>query len=162
MACWFCSVRIPEANHVLELDMYGDVDALKTPAQTTVAYNVRHIDIPRCADCHKRHSMARNVRFLAALLAITLIGAALSIAFSWVPPLYAGLWAGLSAGLMAGALVSGALVQKGIYSVGKSRAQYPEVKELLGKNYRFGLRPKNRVAESGQPSGKPVPPVKKS
>ena len=41
MACWFCSVRPSEANHVLQMDMYGDVDALKVDTETKVAYNVQ-------------------------------------------------------------------------------------------------------------------------
>ena len=61
MACWYCSVRPAEANHMLETNLNGDVDALKSYDQTKVAYNVRHVGIPRCGDCHRRHRLVGAV-----------------------------------------------------------------------------------------------------
>lgn len=154
MACWFCTVRAAEANHVLETDMYGDVDAVQAYAQTKVAYNVRHIGIPRCGDCHRRHRLALSAKIFTVVMALLLIAGALAIVFEWVPPLYAGLWAGLAAGLMVGALITAVLVQTGIFTERKSRKQYPEIKELLDKGYRFGLHPKDRKTPTAVPGDK--------
>ena len=157
MACWFCSVHPSEANHVLQIDMHGEVDALKVDTETQIAYHVRHIDIARCSYCHSRHRQAKAARVFAAAMAFLLIVASITIVFALIPALYSGLWAGFTAGLMLGALVAGGLLQKGIHTEHKARVSYPEVKELRDKGYHFGLHPKAKPAKKlphQSPTGK--------
>jgi hypothetical protein len=45
-------------------------------------------------------------------------------------------------------------VQKGILTVANSRSQYPEIKELLEKCYRFGQRPGQKLPKNDQPCDK--------
>ena len=144
MICWYCSVREAEEKHAYSFDMYGDVDAQKMETQTDVAYKVRHIAVPRCADCHGKHRLAAMAMFGAVVLAILAIAAALNSIFNWTGPWVAGLWLGLSAGLLFGALLAIRLVQLGICSRVRSRTKYAEVQELLKLNYRFGVRPKKK------------------
>ena len=171
MACWYCSVRPAEANHMLETNLNGDVDALKSYDQTKVAYNVRHVGIPRCGDCHRRHRLAKGARGFAALAGISLILAAIALVLKWLDPLYTGIWAELSAGLMPGGLAGGYLVQIGIHTERKSLRQYPEIKELRDKGYRFGIRPRqtkptaqtvshNQVTPAAPPPATPATPAR--
>ncbi|MBP7402345.1 MAG: hypothetical protein KBA30_06990 [Clostridia bacterium] len=152
MACWFCSIRAAEANHMLETDLYGDVDALKSYDQTKVAYNVRHIGIPRCGDCHARHRVAKAARLFAVLAALSLIAAAVAIGLGWFAELYMGLWAGLSVGLMVGGMIAARVVQKGIHTERKSLKFYPEIMELKEKGYRFGLQPRRTKPKPQAPA----------
>jgi hypothetical protein len=142
MFCWYCSVREAEAKHTYSFDMYGDVDAQKADMQTAVAYRVRHIEIPRCADCRSRHRLVSQLRFFTFVLAVLVILAAINTFFNWTGLLIGGLLLGFSAGLLASLLFAGPLVQKGIHSVAKGRSKYPEVQELLNQQYKFGARPK--------------------
>jgi hypothetical protein len=155
MTCWFCAVRESEEKHIYGIDMYGQVGVQGNAADTNVAYNVRHIDVPRCADCHSKHRTAKAARIMSVVFLVILAGGALSAAFQWVPDLIAGLWCGLAAGLLIACLISPALVQKGIKSLRKSRRAFPEVAELLQRQYRFGLRPKEERPKAQQPSVQP-------
>ena len=159
MACWYCSVRPAEANHMLETNLNGDVDALKSYDQTKVAYNVRHVGIPRCGDCHRRHRLAKGIRGFAAIAGVSLILSAVAVVFHWLDPLYTGIWVGLSAGLMIGGLVAGNLVQTGIHTERKSLHQYPEIKDLRDKGYRFGIRPRQAKPTSQPASPTTVAPI---
>ncbi len=141
MICWYCSVREADEKHTCAFDLHGDLDAREMPVQTDVAYKVRHVRIPRCADCHGKHRLARLSLFGAALMAIAAIVAALNSILGWTSSWLAGLLLGLSSGLLFALLLAGQAVQKGICSVARSRSKYPEVQELLKLNYHFGDRP---------------------
>ncbi len=158
MTCWFCSAREGDPKHILGIDMYGEVGVQNNEAQTNVAYNVKHIDVPRCADCHSKHKIAKIARFMSLVLLVLLLAGALTAAFKWVPDLAAGLWLGLAAGLLVACLLSSALVQKGIKSEGKSRSRYPEVLDMLKKQYHFGLRPKEQMPKVQPPAAPPALP----
>lgn len=142
MICWYCSVREAEEKHTCSFEMIGDVDAQKANAQTAVAYRVRHVEIPRCADCHSKHRLASQTRFFTVIVAVLVLLAALNSIFNWTGPLFGGFWLGLGAGLLILGLIAGPLAQKGIYSAAKGRSKYPEVQELLKQQYKFGTRPK--------------------
>jgi len=144
MICWFCSVREAEDKHAYSFHMYGDFDAQKMETRTDVAYKVRHVVVPRCADCHGRHRLARMAMIAAAVLAVLAIAAAFNSVFGWSEPWFAGLWLGLAAGLLAGALLLSHFVQTGICSQARSRTKYGEVQELIKQNYKFGARPKKK------------------
>ena len=156
MKCWFCSVREKEDDHASKVEMYGDVDTKKTPSQTQVAYSVRHIEVPRCADCHSRHVIAFYALAAALIMAAILIAAVLAAVFSWVPQWVWGLWAGLAGGLLLGSLLIRFLILKGIRSIRQARAVFPEIKDLLDKCYRFGFRPKGQLPESDKPCPEPA------
>ncbi len=162
MSCWFCLVREAEADHVLALELYGDVDSRKTGSETKVAYNVRQIEVPRCADCHSRHIIALYAAVGAVLMGIACLVSVLFAVYGWAAAWIWALWLGLTLGLTLGALVARSLSLKGILSVQEARKIYPEVKDLLEKGYRFGRRPKGHLPESDpssdqadQSSGKP-------
>lgn len=155
MNCWFCSIREADPEHLFHVEMYGDVDTKKTPSQTKVAYNVRHIDVPRCADCHSRHVVALYAAVIAAVLLVALVIAVLFAVFSWAPQWVWGLWAGLAFGLALGTLAIRFFALKGIYSVRQAKAIYPEIKDLLDKCYRFGRRPRGQLPESDEPCASP-------
>jgi len=141
MICWYCSVREADEKHTCSFDLYGDLDAQKMPVQTDVAYKVRHVLVPRCADCHSKHRLARLAVVAAAVMAVLVIAAALNSIFIWTSPWLAGLLLGLTAGLLIALLLISQAVQKGICSVARSRAKYPEIQELRKLNYQFGARP---------------------
>lgn len=157
MTCWFCSARESDPKHIYGIDMYGEIGVQNNEAQTNVAYNVKHIDVPRCTDCHSKHRIAKAARVLSLVFVAALLGGVLSAAFKWVPELLAGAWCGLAAGLVIACLLSSAFVQKGIKSLGKSRSKYPEVVDMLKRQYHFGLRPKDEMPKV-QPPVLPGPP----
>ena len=156
MNCWFCSVREAVAENVWSTDMNGDVDAIKSSSQTQIKYNVRNIEVPRCADCHSRHVIALYAAVLALAMAAALIVAVLFAVFAWTVQWIWGIWAGLAFGLLLGSLAIRFLILKGIYSIRQAKAAYPEIKELLEKCYRFGLRPKGRLPKSDEPCPDPT------
>jgi len=151
MNCWFCSVREAEAQHRVGMDMHGEVDAQNMQSQTKVAYSVRHIEIPRCADCHSRHRLAKFAQFMGAVFAVVLLAGVIVALFNLLAPYIAGLWAGLALGLVIASLAAGSVAHKGIYSLRDSRAKFPAVKELLNKCYRFGARPRALIPKSDPP-----------
>ena len=151
MNCWFCSVREAEEKHVYGIDMHGDVDAQNTGVQTNIAQSVRHIDRPRCADCHSKHRIAKMAKLMSFVLLVLLLGAAVFGIFNWAAPLVVGVWGGLSSGLVIAMLLCASMVQKGIHTLRGCRLEHPLVKELLEKCYRFGLRPKAVMPKSDQP-----------
>lgn len=164
MTCWFCSVREAEPKHIHGIDMYGQVGVQGSDSDTNIAYNVRHTDVPRCADCHSKHRIAKIARVMSVVFLVILAGGALSAAFSWVPDIIAGLWCGFAAGLIIACLLSSSLVQKGIKPVRRSCSEYPEVVDLLNKQYSFGLRPKEEKPRLQPPAEAPIqtsvqPPV---
>ena len=148
MSCWFCSIRDEEADHHLAYEMYGEVDAQETKAQTKVAYKVQHVKVPRCADCHSRHTIAQYIDIIAIILGAIFLLSILFAVFGWVAQWIWALWMGLSFGLMLGSLAAHVLVLRGIHSVYKARMTFPEIKELLEKCFRFGYRPRGQVIES--------------
>ncbi len=148
MSCWFCSVRDEEAEHLLAVEMYGEVNALEVKSQTKVAYKVQHIKIPRCADCHSRHIIANLVDILAIILVVIFLVSILFAVFGWVAQLIWALIMGVSFGLLVGTLAVRFLALKGIRSIRDAKMNYPEIKELLEKCYRFGMHPKGQVTES--------------
>ena len=155
MRCWFCDVRDAETEHVYQVEMYGDVDTRKTPSQTQVAYNVRHVEVPRCADCHSRHVIAFYALVISLIMVIALAFAILAAVLSWTSQWIWGLWAGLAAGLLLGTLLIRFLILKGIRSIHQARITHPEIKDLLEKCYRFGRRPKGSPPKSDKPCDAP-------
>jgi hypothetical protein len=151
MSCWFCSVRNEEIEHVLAVEMYGDVNAQKTKVQTKVAYNVQHVNIPRCPDCHSRHIISMYSDILGLIFSVAFLVSILVAVFGGVGSLLLGLWMGLSFGLLLGVLGIRFMALKGIYSIRDAKANYPEIKELLKKGYRFGFRPQSQLPEGNQP-----------
>ena len=150
MVCWYCLVRESEAKHAYAFDMYGGVGVQSIEAQTNVAYNVRHIEVPRCADCRGKHKAAKALRVLSAVLAVALAAGVAFAAFEWTKALIAGAWCGLAAGLVIACLLSAAYAQKGINTVRKSKRKYPEASDLLKKGYKYGACPK-ASAQNMQP-----------
>lgn len=150
MVCWYCLVRESEAKHAYAFDMYGDLGVQSSEAQTNVAYNVRHIEVPRCADCRGKHKTAKALLVSSAIFAAALLVGAAFALFHWAPDLIAGLWCGLAAGLVIASLLSAVLVQKGIHTERKSRGKYPEASDLLKKGYRLGTQPKAAAAQNVQ------------
>lgn len=151
MNCWFCLIRESKVEHVLKLEMYGGVETQNTNELTKVAYNVRHIEVARCPDCHSRHLLAKVVQIVDLVLAGILLIAIFFATFKWIEPLFAGIWIGMSAGLIIGLLVAGYFIQRGIYSIRKSKSEYPDVKELLEKSYKFGVLPKTPLPHNDPP-----------
>jgi hypothetical protein len=151
MSCWFCSIRDAEMDHVLAVDMYGDVNAQKTELQTKVAYNVQHVSIPRCADCHSRHIISMYADVLGLIFGVVFLVSILAAVFGWAGLFISGLWMGLAFGLLLGMLGIRFLALKGIYSVRDAKIRYPEVKKLQEKGYRFGFRPQSQLPKSNQP-----------
>ena len=145
MNCWFCSVREAAAEHVWSTEMYGDVDTKKTDEQTQVVYNVRHIEVPRCADCHSRHSLALAALVAGFVFLAILAAAVIVAAFTDLPQWIWGLGAGLALGLILGMLAVRFVSLKGIYSIREARREYPQIKESLANCYRFGFRPKGHL-----------------
>jgi hypothetical protein len=140
------------ANHDhLAVDMYGDVNAQKSELQTKVAYNVQHVSIPRCSDCHSRHIISQYADVLGLIFSVAFLVSILTAVLGWVGPFILGLWMGLAFGLLLGMFGIRFLALKGIYSIRDAKIKYPEVKELLEKGYRFGFRPQNQLPESNQP-----------
>ncbi|MBP8988651.1 MAG: hypothetical protein KBG64_00345 [Clostridia bacterium] len=148
MNCWFCSVREADQAHTFYVEMYGDVDTKEMPSQTQIAYSVRHIDVPRCAECHSRHSIARFAAIVAWIMLFSEIAAILFAVMGEIPDWAWGIWAGLSAGLLIGALASRFLVLKGSKTIHRAKTSFPEIKELLEKGYRFGRHPKGQLPKS--------------
>ncbi len=157
MKCWYCSVRDSDEGHSYAFDMHGNVAAEGSGAQTDVTYNVRHVSIPRCADCHARHKLSRLFTLLAGCFALLALIALLLLLLTSIDALLPGVLLGLFAGLAVGALMSGHAVLKGIATVQKSRKTYPEVAQLLKECYRFGSRPKEKMPVSDAPCGSDEP-----
>ena len=143
MKCWFCTIRDAVTKHALPFEMYGDVDTQKTPSETKVAYNVRHVEIPRCADCHSRHKHVMTALVAAIIFLLSLAAAIILAVWNLVPEWLWGLWAGASAGLLIGAVLTRQATLRGTLSTYYAKKNYPEVKELSEKGYRFGRRPKD-------------------
>lgn len=156
MNCWFCSVREANAENTWSTEMYGDVDAKKSSSQTQIMYNVRHIEVPRCADCHSRHVIALYAAVLTLVMAVALVVAILFAVYGWSAQWIWGLWAGLAFGLLLGSLAIRFLILKGIFSIRQAKAAYPEIKEMLEKCYRFGHRPRGHLPESDKPCADPA------
>ena len=148
MKCWFCTIRDAISKHALPFEMYGDVDAQKTPSETKVKYNVRHVEIPRCADCHSRHRHAMAALIAAVVLFLSVAAAVILAVLNTAPEWLWGLWAGASAGLLIGVVLTRQATLRGTLSTYFARKNYPEVKELSEKGYRFGRRPKATMASA--------------
>jgi len=148
MSCWFCSIRDETAEHELAVDLYGEVAAQETKEQTKVAYKVRHVRIPRCADCHSRHNIVRYIDLFSIFLGAVFLLSILFAVFGWIAQWIWALWMGLSFGLLLGSLAAHVLILRGTHSVYRAKTTFPEIKELLEKCYRFGCRPKGQVIES--------------
>ena len=148
MKCWFCSIREADEKHVLALEMYGDVDAKKTESETKVAYNLRHIEVPRCFDCHSRHVRSFTAVIAALILVLSVAAATLAAVYVWLADWAWALWLGLSLGLLVAALLVRFFALLGIKSIKQAKTVYPEVKELLDKGYKFGRRPKSLITEN--------------
>lgn len=151
MQCWFCSLRDRDTEHTYAFDMYGRVAAKNGESQTDISYNVQHIQIPRCQDCHSRHKTAFFAVIGGVFFCAALTVSAVLLITEIFAPLLGGILCGLSAGLAAAAFLSAFFVQKGIVTIRKSRSTYPAVKELLSQCYRFGTRPKSALPESDPP-----------
>lgn len=145
MNCWFCDIRTAENRHNKSYVMYGDIDTQKSPSETKVAYNVRHVDIPRCEDCHIRHQYSLICLAAALLLLLSAVAAVLFAVYGSLNGWIWALWLGLSAGLLLGALVVRMALLRGVKTIWQARTGYPEVAELSGKGYRFGHRPKESL-----------------
>lgn len=147
MFCWFCSVRAAAPEHTWSTEMYGDVDTKKTTEQTQVFYNVRHIEVPRCSDCHSRHALALTTRIMAWIFLVLFAASLLLAFFKLVAPWIWGLGAGLSFGLLIAGLGMHFVSLKGIHSLKDAKTEFPLIKEYLEKSYRFGFRPKGHLPQ---------------
>lgn len=151
MKCWYCSIRDSEEKYAYKLDMYGGVAASSEETQTNIAYNVRHVEIPRCIDCHKKHRIAKIFKILSVLLAVLMLAAFAAFLFDLAEPKLSGVCLGLTIGLVIASLLAGHFVSYRIKTIRKGRAGYPEVEDLLKQCYRFGVRPKERIPVSEAP-----------
>ena len=151
MACWYCSVREDDEAYTYKLKMFGGVVAQDSTSHTNIAYDVRHIEIPRCKDCSKRHRVAKFAKIFSVVFAAVTLCAAITLLFNWENPVAYAIILGFAAGLILTGLVASIMVQKGIKTIRTSRLKYPEIIELQKKCYRFGARPKSTVPESDEP-----------
>ena len=150
MICWFCGKIEENPQKSLKLSMYGEVDSKTSDTLTKVAYNVRKIEVPRCESCNSRHSIASLGSFFGLiLLAVLLIAIITTIfVFSDANAFPLGLIIGSAFGLAIAGFLVKVSVLKGIKTVHNAKTYFPEVKELLIKNYKFGVKPKDYVKES--------------
>jgi len=158
MKCWYCSVRDAQDKDNYVADMYGSVASKSVDTQTNVAYNVRHLVIPRCSDCHAKHSAAKLFFLLFLVFSTCVLVSFFLTVFSVTNGILAGILLGVFAGLSIAALLAERMVQKGISTIHTSRKKYPEIVELLGQCYRFGVRPKEKIPTSDPPCEKSKEP----
>ncbi len=163
MSCWFCQVREAEDLHAFKVEMYGDVDTRQSASQTQVAYNVRHLSVPRCGDCAGRHRIAGLSAVMSLLFAVLLLAAVLSAVFQWVSPWIWGLVAGSSFAFTLSWLGIRSVAHRNILTIRNAKADYPEIRTLLDNGYRFGRRPKGTPPVSSrteeEPDASAGPPV---
>lgn len=148
MTCWFCKIRDAAERHALPYEMFGDIDTRSTPSETKVAYNVRHVEVPRCNDCHSRHSHAMLSLIIGGIFLLALIAAVLFALYVESAEWIWAVWLGLSLGLLIGAIAVRFALLRGTLSVYQARKNYPEVKDLREKGYKFGRRPKDSLASA--------------
>ncbi len=150
MVCWFCNKMEENPQKSLKLSMYGEVDSKTSDAVTKVAYNVRKIDVPRCDSCDSRHKLSSLGSFFGIILfALFLISIVTTVyVLTETTALMMGIIIGLTIGLAVAGLFVKVAVLKGIKTIHNAKKSYPEVKELLIKNYKFGVTPKDYVKES--------------
>lgn len=142
MLCWFCSIREAESKHALDFKMHSVLNAKKDELETKVAYNVKQIIIPRCADCHSRHIRVRFTSIYSFFVTIVLLAAVLASLTGWTAAWLWGVGLGLATGLLAGLLAIRYYALKGIRSVRNAKTDFPEAKTLLESGYKVGWRPK--------------------
>ena len=153
MTCWFCKVRDAAEKHDLPFEMFGDIDTRSTASETKVAYNVRHVEVPRCADCHSRHRDSVLSMIAAGVFLLSLITAVIFALYVVSAEWIWAVWLGLSAGLLIGALAVNLALLRGTLSTYKARKNYPEVKELRDNGYKFGRRPKDSLKSGDDEAG---------
>lgn len=151
MKCWYCSVREASEDRAYAFDMHGNVAAESKDSQTNVAYNVKHIVIPRCEDCHSKHRLATLFKYLCAVFAVIAVATFLLLLFSGMNRTLLGILLGLFLGLSIAAITSCFIIQKGISTVAYSRKKHPDVIELLNQCYRYGSRPKEQLPSTDLP-----------
>ena len=149
MNCWFCEIRSAENRHSKSYVMNGDIDTQKSSSETKVAYNVRHIDIPRCEDCHIRHQYSLFCLAGALVLFLSALAATLFAVYGNLSGWIWALWLGFSIGLLLGTLIVRIAILRGVKTIWQARTLYPEVAELSAKGYRFGHRPKESLTDRG-------------
>jgi len=157
MVCWFCNKMEENSQKSLKLSMYGEVDSKTSDAVTKVAYNVRKIEVPRCDSCNSRHSLSSLGSFFGIILFAIFLISVITTAYilSETTALVLGIIIGITFGLAVAGFFVKLAVLKGIKTIHSAKKHHPEVKELLIKNYKFGVNFKNYVKES-QNDNQPV------
>jgi len=150
MVCWFCSLIEENPEKSLKLDMYGEVDSKTSDSLTKVAYNVRKILVPRCDSCKSRHSLASAGNVFAAVLFVLFLISIVTTyyVFSETTAFTMGIVTGLLFGLAVAGFLVKISVLNGIKTINNAKRSFPAVKELLLKDYKFGVKPKNHIKES--------------
>jgi hypothetical protein len=141
MTCWFCGNAEAQENKAVRLELYGEVEASEAADnKKRIAYSTQVFDVPRCAECKKKHGGARLFLGLAAAMAVLIAAAVVSALFN-IPGWLWGLALGLGVGFGVMFLVVRSMSQKGIKKESDAKKDYPEIVDLLCKGYKFGKRP---------------------
>ena len=151
MTCWFCGVAEAHSNKAVRLHMYGEIQSFDEPVNKKfVEYTTQIIDVPRCADCKKKHGIARFRSILAGLMVAAMLASGLC-ALTSVPDWIWAFALGLSIGFFVLFLSLRSIALKGIKKESAAKKVYPEVVDLLDKKCKFGKRPS--YGESIKPNG---------
>lgn len=142
MTCWFCGVKEAESKKSVHFYMYGEIKATDPEEnKKRIEYSTKKIDVPRCADCKKKHAQARTVNvFLVVILALLAAGAVAAI-FSLVGQWLWGFVLGFGAGVVLVLFIHKGYILKGIKLPSAAKKSFPQVKDLLAKGYKFGKNP---------------------
>jgi len=141
MTCWFCGTAEAQENKAVRLQLYGEVEASDADEnKKRIAYSTQTFDVPRCAECKKKHRRSRLYIVLCLAMAVLMLAAAVC-ALAGIPGWLWGLVLGLGTGFCAMFFALRMMTLKGIKKESDAKKDYPEIVDLLCKGYKFGKRP---------------------
>lgn len=150
MTCWFCERAEAEDKKSVRLHMVGEIQSSQVQKNKKwLEYVTQVIDVPRCADCKRKHKKAAFYSEMSIFMFVVMLAAGIS-AYTTSPDWIWGIALGLGAGLFVLFRTVRSIALKGIKKKSAANKKYPEVANLLRKGYKFGKIPSYKDSTKAQ------------
>jgi len=145
LMCFFCKQNVGTDKSALEVEMHGDVHVEDLVYGRRITWRHCKVKVPRCPSCKKAHRFL-DIGITFGAIVVGVFGLRKCVENMDKGDVFGGLVVlaiFVGVGMAIGYMIAKSLIPKGIRPR-SSKAEYPQIKELLAQGWTWGKRPSKR------------------
>ena len=143
LMCFFCKQNVGTDNSVLEVEMHGDIHVEDLGYYRRITWRHCKVKVPRCPSCKNAHRFL-DIGIIFGAIVVGVFGLRKCVENVGKGDVFGGLVVlaiFVGVGMAIGYMIANSLIPKGVRPR-SSKAEYPEIKELLAQGWTWGKRPR--------------------